>query len=91
MLEANPEHIYLGSKPLLVRSFDPAVFRSTKRFQAGWIFEILDTFQCPFICPCISHPLRDDDIIFLNLGDDFEIESSMVSNSEKTKKKGSER
>lgn len=43
MLEANPEHIYLGSELLLVRSFGPAVFRSAKRFQASWIFEILDS------------------------------------------------
>ena len=80
MLEANPEHIYLGSKLLLVRSLDPAVFLSAKRFQAGWVFKILDSFQCSFIYPCPSHALYDDNIVLFDLGDDFQTESSMVSN-----------
>lgn len=32
VLEASPEHIYLGSKLLLVRPFGSAVFFSAKRF-----------------------------------------------------------
>ena len=82
MLEASTEHIYLGSKLLLVKPFSTAVFLSANGLQAGWFSEILDSFQCTFVYPCHPYALCDDDFVTFDVEDDSERGSSMVTGQE---------